>query len=517
MRDGSDGPELFDRTTGERFVARGANYVHFVAPGGIVSDTTFAASQWQPDVIEAELHDMAAQGYTAVRIAADICQADCIGSNTDAGGLDAVWLDHMTALISIAKDAGLQVVMQTNDLPVEGNWIPPVEGTCCGIFDGYINSHYLSPVGLDTWRRYVTQVVGGLIARGAPLDAVLSWTIRGEMFVVSDQPPISLTNGSVTTANGETYDLSRPEQRQEMVHDGLIFWIDSMRTAIRELDPTALVSVGMYAPNEPNPWRPADDPRQVVPDAIFDSSADFVDIHPYPGYVPFSALAENFGLARGERPATPVLIGEYGAFKFASDSPEAGASTLMDWQVETCDFGVQGWFHWHWTGVGDLEVWTGTESEGAINIVLSPADRPDPCEPGSFDFIETNLARGRPARASSSLADFAADLAVDGATGTLWNAGAGPEQSITIELDGPSRVSALRLLVGQSPAGRTTHEIWVRDDGDFQRVHIFDGQTQEGDTLEWRPPDLLQGIDAVRVVTTRSPSWVAWYEIEVLG
>ena len=503
--------------TGERFIARGANYVHFVAPGGVVSDTTFAPSQWHPDVIATELNEMAAAGYTAVRIAADICQQECIGSDTSPTGLDEQWLDNIAALVVMAKEAGLQVVMQSNDFPVKGGWVPTIEGTCCSPFDGYMNSQYLSPTGFNLWREYWTLIVSGLIERGAPLDAVLSWTIRGEMFVSADQPPLALTSGSVTTANGVTYDLSQPGQREQMLHDGLVFWIDGIRGAIHELDPTALISVGMYAPNDPNIWRPAEDPRLVVPDAIFDSSADFVDIHPYPGYIPLAGLAENFGLAQGTTPSKPVLIGEYGAFKFAYDDPPAGAAGLMGWQVESCRYGVQGWFHWMWTGVDDLEVWTGTEGDGVINEVLSPAARPNPCQPGSFDFIETNLALGKEVNASSTLEGQSARLAVDGVAGTLWNAGGGPEASITIELGDPSRVNEFRLVVAQSPAGRTAHELWVRRDGDFRRAHVFDSHTQDGDVLTWRPDEALQGVDAVRIVTTRSPSWVAWYEIEVLG
>jgi F5/8 type C domain len=515
VRNGADGPELYDRITGQRFIARGANYVHFVAPGGVVSDTTFAASQWHPDVIAAELQDMAAQGYTAVRIAADICQLECIGS--DVTGLDDIWLDHIAAFLVMAKEAGLQVVMQTNDTPLEGDWTRRVEATCCSPFDGYMNSQYLSPVGYDVWHDYWLAIIGGLIERGAPLDAVLSWTIRGEMFLSDDKPPVSLRDGIVQTANGVIYDLTDAGQRRQMIHDGLVYWIDNIRVAIHELDPTALVSVGMYAPNEPNVWRPTDDPRLVVPEAIFDSTADYVDIHPYPGYVPFSALAENFGLRRGAVPSKPVLIGEYGAFKFAFDSPQEGASGLMDWQVDTCQYGIQGWFHWHWTGTGDLEVWTGTEDDGVLNAVLSPGLRPDPCETRAFDFMETNLARGRPTNATSTIQGFPARLAVDGAAGTLWNAGAGPEESISVDLASSSAVKGIRLQVAQSPAGPTTHEVWVRRAGEYARVHVFDGQTRDGDLLEWRPAEALLDVDAVRIVTTRSPSWVAWYEIEVLG
>jgi hypothetical protein len=369
-------------------------------------------------------------------------------------------------------------------------------------------------VGYRLYRDYWTTVVRGLVARKAPLDAILSYTVREEMFFFGDKAPLSLAGGSVATANGRTYTL--PQDRQRMVDDGTVFWLHGIRAAIRRLDPAALVSVGAFAPNDPYPWRPADDSRVVSMEPMYASGVDFFDVHPYPGGPSFDKLAANFRLSPG-RQDKPVIIGEYGAFHFAYPTPARAAAAVMDWQVASCAYGIDGWFHWHWRGVNDPEVWTGAEGNGAINTVLAPRQRPDPCVRKDFPFIETNLALGRPTVVSSSLPESPGSRAVDGSAATIWNSGTSPPAWIEVQLAGPSAVKEIRLVVGQFPNGHTIHHLLVRTAAGVQEVRRLDGDTVDGQVLSWKPPAPLSGVVAVRVETDASPSFVAWKEIEVIG
>jgi hypothetical protein len=229
-----------------------------------------------------------------------------------------------------------------------------------------------------------------------------------------------------------------------------------------------------------------------------------------------SRLMENFGLTGHE--SYPVVIGEFGAFKFAYRNPAAGAAALMDWQVASCRYGVDGWFHWHFTGTNDREVWTGSEADDAINVVLSPRARPNPCRTAAFAFIERNLASGARVRASSFAKDGPPRRAADGAFGTIWQSGAGPSQWIEFTLSAPSTLRTIRLTVAQYPAGSTTHVVLVgSSEASLHRVHVFRGPTKDGQTLTWTPGSALRGIRVVRILTTRSPSFVAWREIELIG
>jgi hypothetical protein len=503
--------ELYDRTTGRRFVPRGVNYHRFGTEAGAVVDTLF--SRWQRRAVAADLSAIARLGYNTVRTSLDLCRDDCIGS--PAGGLRPRYLDHVSEFVKLAKARRLQVVLTSNDLPKQGGFVPKVEATCCSSFDGYINSQYLSPVGYRTYRDYWTSVVRALLKRQTPVDAILSYTIRNEMFFFADKPPLSIQSGArVTAANGRAYTL--PDQRQALIADGTQYWLRGIRSAIRKLDPTALVSVGLFAPNDPYPWRAAEDTRAVFVEPILASAVDFVDVHAYPGVLQFDRLAADFRLSAGAQ-SKPVVMGEFGGFRFAYDSPASAALASMEWQVASCQVGIDGWMHWHYKGQDDPEVWTGTDGGGVVNRVLSPVERPDPCQAKAFPELARNLALGRPVEVSSELPDNPGRLAVDGSRATSWISGAGPPGWIEVRLAAPSTVREIRLVVNQFPAGRTVHRVLARIGGELRKLHTFDGGTSIGQTLDLQLPEPVANISAVRVETDVSPSFVAWYEIEVVG
>jgi hypothetical protein len=506
--------EFFDTRSGQRFVPRGPNFHRLGVEGGVVVDTLFAVGTYDPNWVDGQLTAVASLGYNSIRTSVDLCQHHCIGSAT--GGLDSHFLDNIADLLGRARRHGLQVFLTSNDLPVDGGYVPRVEATGGVDFDGYMNSQYLSPTAFAVYRDYWVEIVKGLVERHAALDAIAGYQLRNESFLLADKPPLSRRSGTVKTANGKTYDLAGAAARQAMVDEGLRYWLDTIRAAIREIDPTALVGVGAFAPNDPNPWRPPADDRLVVMEPIWASTLDFVDVHAYPGYIPFDRLAEDLRLAKRD-PGKPVIMGELGAFTFAFTTPAAGAAGLMAWQVASCRFGINGWMHWHWVGTNDHEVWTGTDGDNVINRALSPAERPDACATANLPYLETNLAAGRPVVVSAALPGKPGALAVDGVASTGWESGGPPPGSIEVQLGGPSTVREVRLTVNQYPAGPTVHRLLFRVGGQWQDVHTFSGQTQIGQVLTWTPPQPVGGVTAVRIETVSSPSFVAWYEIEVLG
>jgi hypothetical protein len=239
--------------------------------------------------------------------------------------------------------------------------------------------------------------------------------------------------------------------------------------------------------------------------AIFASAVDVVDVHPYPGYVSFDELAADFRLDPAHQ-AKPVVMGEFGGFRFAYGSPARAAAGIMDWQVASCAYGVEGWLHWHWRGVDDPEVWTGTDGGGIVNRALSPSVRPNPC-------LRRDLRGSRPI----SLSDDRCSRAVDGSVGTAWISGAAPPGWIEVQFAQPATVREIRLVVAQFPNGATVHRLLVRTHAGVQQVQRFEGSTTDGQVLAWKPATPLPGVVAVRVETDASPSFVAWKEIEVLG
>ena len=164
---------------------------------------------------------MREQGYNTVRVFVGNCVSDCIGD--PAGGLSAAFLDNIADFFRLAKEREIYVILTSNDLPKFGGYVPQVEAQCCAVFDGYMNAHYLSPVGFTVYRNYWTEIVSALIERNAPLEIILAYALRNEQFFFGDKPPLSLNSGMVTTANGKTYDMSIPDEKQNMLLEGLDF------------------------------------------------------------------------------------------------------------------------------------------------------------------------------------------------------------------------------------------------------------------------------------------------------
>ncbi len=122
------------------------------------------------------------------------------------------------------------------------------------------------------------------------------------------------------------------------------------------------------------------------------------------------------------------------------------------------------------------------------------------------------------ASAASYLPDFTPDLAFDGNPSTIWNSGADSPQWMEVDLLKNLQITHIDLQVAQYPAGRTVHQIWARGDNPLDTLGlltVFDGPTQEGQLLTYIAPPGLPPYRHVRILTTVSPSWVAWEEIVI--
>lgn len=123
-------------------------------------------------------------------------------------------------------------------------------------------------------------------------------------------------------------------------------------------------------------------------------------------------------------------------------------------------------------------------------------------------------------KASATSADSRLDFAYDGNPGTHWVSGAFPKQWIQFDYGRPISIGRIRLLTSQDPTGQTTHVVSIGDDpAHLREVVRFSGKTKDNRWLEHSGDgtngDRMGRARYVRITTTRSPSWVAWREIEV--
>lgn len=151
-------------------------------------------------------------------------------------------------------------------------------------------------------------------------------------------------------------------------------------------------------------------------------------------------------------------------------------------------------------------------------IATSTPRQEPPIQVPTETALPLNLARGKNLTASNLTLTEPPKNAVDGNPETIWNGGNSPPQWIQIDLGGYSVITSIHLTIAQTPNGATTHQIFIgASNSDLELIHEFSGSTSDGDLLKFNLAEPLAGIRFIRVVTTQSPSWVAWREIDVFG
>ncbi len=476
------------------------------------SCTCFEFGVYDPALTRQDFQTLADYGYNTVRVFLDHCSQGpgCIGDD-DNVGLNPAYLDNIADMMAAAKETGLFILFTSNDLPDQGGYAEQANGQAGEIFAGYRNAYFLTQSGLDATRSYWSDLLSGLRERAAAFDAVLAWQLLNEEWLFADQPPMSLTSGTAETPTG-SYDLSDPAAKRRMVDDTLVNYIAELKAEILRHDPTALVTMGFFAPEIVAPgW-------YVQTEPLLERSAlDFFDFHLYPGDHSQAELVEAFGMTGYQ--SKPIVLGEYGAFRHIYPEVLPAAREINAWQVESCTYGFDGWIYWTYhpaPAYVDDRTWGLVDEDGFLLERLSPNLHPDPCE--AVLILSNNLAYGKPARASTSLAENPPELAVDENAASHWGSGEDAPQWIEIDLQAEYTLDRVELLVSQYPAGQTEHHLRGRSaSGNWQDLVTFEGVTNDGDRLIFDPETPVPGIQFLRVDTLVSPSWVSWFEIEVYG
>ena len=142
--------------------------------------------------------------------------------------------------------------------------------------------------------------------------------------------------------------------------------------------------------------------------------------------------------------------------------------------------------------------------------IAGEPDEPPPDVPEGWEPVDHPVVVA--VQASASIEPPA--NALDGSEETLWSSGADAPQWIELDLGAPTDVDLIRLLVSQYPGGVTSHEVYAgahEDPGRF--IVTIAGDTNDRDRLE---VEIGATVRYIRILTTSSPSWVAWFEIEVV-
>jgi hypothetical protein len=504
--------EFYDKSSNNTFTPRGANYV-YIPFNGTITNLPLKVGTYDPQRTRDDFTKLAGMGYNTVRVFLDACSSGpgCIAT-PEKSGLNPNYLDNIADMMIAAKEAGIYILFTSNDLPDDGGYSEEANQGSGGNFAGYRNSYYLRPQAISATRRYWSDLLNGLTERNAAFDSVLGWQLLNEQWMFRDQPPLSLTNGIVTTTTG-SYNMSISQQKEQMVSDGIIYYIAQMKEEILAHDPTALVTMGFFVPELVAPgW-------YVETRSLLEKSElDFFDFHAYPGSLSLQAHVEAFGML--EYSAKPIILGEYGAFTHSYAELKPAARALTNWVAESCQFGFDGWLFWAYysasSSTGD-RTWGMVDNDDYLLNLFSPENQPNPCVP--IEIPSENLAYNKPVIASHSLTEEPPKFAVDDVADTQWGSGADPQQWIEVDLENSYQINEIKLLVAQWPEGNTIHRVQVRKSkaDSYITVHEFSGITKDNQWLTFITDKPIENVRYIRIQTITSPSWVSWKEISVKG
>jgi hypothetical protein len=380
--------EFFDRANGTSFLPRGNDYVRLdLFPSVIPGDMTYYHSNFNPrrydaTRAEADLAQMQSLGYNTAKVWLNIWGGAGEGIGDPAGGLSAAYVANLADFLKRARSHNIFVAITSDGIARLGGYVDLFDPTCnfSQPFDPSQpltpcdNEEFLTANGIKAERRFWSDLIRDLAQQHAPMDFIFGYEIREEFIFPQNHPPFNTTSGTFTAANGQTYDLGGAASRQQLMNDGIAYWADQTRNAIQQIAPNALVAVGFQGP-----YIPGFPPFS----AIAGSTADFIDFHPFPdGVNPLSVFVTPFGMS-GFGPK-PVVMGEIAAQEKDFATIALAAAALKAWQIDSCNYGFQGWLPWTWNlenRAGSPAFWTVVSGNGEINQALAPQYRANPCVP----------------------------------------------------------------------------------------------------------------------------------------
>lgn len=399
VRTTATGGEFYDTVTGKKIILRGNNYQRIKNIGtdanAIFFHSNFNSDTYDRSKAAGALNQMKLNGYNSVRV---FINQDSI-STSISPDLSITYLNNMVDFIKLAQDNNIYVFIQISVSPHNTKYSPTLTDTKFEQTD-YFNTVLLNSTKVIAKKNFVKDLIQGLINQGAPMNAIMGYSIINEPYFEKDKKPLSLSTGIVQTANGQLYNLSIPSDIDRMVEDALVYYVDTLRETIKEVSPNALVGITLLSPVHTvvtnQNWL-------LKTGKVFNTSqADFIAINSYPGFIDFVTEMNAYKIGSSQK---PIVVGEFGAYPSKFSTLTDGANALKQFQIQTCSqYSVTGWFLYDWdTFEYDkwFRIYHGTEGNGEIYKALAPNFRADPCKSeylspivGSLDKVSCSSAIG---------------------------------------------------------------------------------------------------------------------------
>lgn len=302
IRESEDGAYFIYAESGKEYLPVGGNYMGLRGGDHSTFDaaTSFTEADYDPIKTDAMMREFAAAGGNMIRVfligRTDI-NPGISGDKSYAiddeqyyyEGLYVPYMENVAHFLSKAKQYGVYVMLTLGDADVPSNsyYLELQGGQPLSR-----NEMYLTQNGVTARAAYARNVVKYFTEKHAELvPAIFSIAFQNEFAMYGNETPFDdKSAASFTAVNGVTYDMTDGDDRQKCFEDGVIYYLNALTAAVKEIDPDMLVNEGSFTLNIVGngdevgcPARPENgDPRYPARfDVYLSSNIDFLDVHIY--------------------------------------------------------------------------------------------------------------------------------------------------------------------------------------------------------------------------------------------
>lgn len=372
-----DNKGFFVKATGARIIPRGFN--HTVLDKGW--HATFNTNVYRHDAMEKVLEEMR-------RIGANVIRVWIWGRQDETGftgsmkslGLNGAYMENVVDFLRLATQYQIYVIPILDETPHNAYYdalmVDPAHEVNPDV--GGYTRQYLAQGPIAAKRMAIADFVKYIKASDPGLlNAVIGWSLANEVFVNYTDAPFCLEEGEALMANGKRYGITEKDQRQACYDEGIVHWANQLTSAIKAIDPEALVTAGMWTtdvcgrspvnsvlPDDKDPRVPSRPSALGGPNSLL----DFIDVHIYP-WDGTSKVRPD--MHERDLVKKPAIVGEYGVFK---DKTADQARTMFREMLEQAyAIGYRGDLFWVWNLVGvPGQTWSAVEEDLGACVMQLP-------------------------------------------------------------------------------------------------------------------------------------------------
>jgi len=320
--------------------------------------------------VETFMRIIKAHGYNLVRVFIKTGRRGSVTTNirgmsgpAETTGIYAPYMDNFVDFVSRAQKYGIYVMpCFTENEMLDNNYFKILSEGASG------QSIFFSNAGIAAKQRYL-ELFLTYIKNKNPLllNSIFALTMQNEFAFHSDEVPFNQTSGTYTFLDGSTYDMANDDRRRTLANVAIRNYYSKMRQTVQTHASGMLIGEGTFALGAVGktyenskgirPISGNNDLRfPMTAVELLNTDIDFLDLHIYrwgvagTGGDVFNYFANNMKILTPEginlMKSKPVLIGEFGSFKFDEPNIDQATTFVKQLQQAALDYGIKGSVFW---------------------------------------------------------------------------------------------------------------------------------------------------------------------------